>query len=576
MTKGFHKKPSKRIPAKRRYKVEKRVRDHNRKLRKELKKKTSTRNKRRDPGIPNSLPFKEQILNEIQEHKKIAEEQKELQKLQLKKIRQAKQQETDEDRRKRDFETLLLNAEKRAADFENKTAVEEYLINKNSDLSNTKSFYKDVEKVLESSDIIIEVIDARDPLGTRCFEIEEIIAKNHPDKKIILLMNKCDLIPKTNLIKWLKYLRNYFITVPFKSCTQNQSKNLSTSKVNILYSSDELMKSNKCLGLDFLMKILNNYCHNRNVKTSIMIGIVGYPNVGKSSVINSLKRTYVCNVGPTPGLTRSMQTVSLDKKIKLIDSPGIVFAKNSSGSSSSTTTNASILALRNAINIDKLDDPILPVRAILNRINPKDLSRIYGLTEFETVEEFLRLIAKRFGKINKGGRLNLESSAKKILQDWNAGKLKYYTIPPEELNSTIQLKFVDKLTEKEFTVDQMSEETYEQMMDENLEQFNLRSENDEDSIAIKTLIQIDDDDDQDVCMETSSSVKKMMTNSNDNDDDDVEMKESVSGMQLNKNIRTQFKRMKKQRKKDSKLSNQLEKINLEHAEDEDYEFDDYF
>ncbi|KAH7642719.1 guanine nucleotide-binding protein-like 3 [Dermatophagoides farinae] len=566
MTKGFHKKPSKRIPAKRRYKIEKKVRDHNRKL----KKKTTARNKRKDPGIPNSLPFKEQILNEIQEHKKIAEEIKQVQKMQMKKNRQAKLQESDEDKRKRDFEALLKNAEKRAADFENKTTVEEYLITENSiSTSNTKSFYKDVQKVIEASDIIIQVVDARDPLGTRCFEIEEIISKDYPDKKIILLMNKCDLVPKNNLIKWLQYLRNYFITIPFKASTQNQKQNLSTSKVNILYSSDELMKSSKCLGVDFLMKILNNYCHNKNVKTSITIGIVGFPNVGKSSVINSLKRTYVCNVGPTPGLTRSMQMVSLDKKIKLIDSPGIVFAKNLDNQSSSSSSSSSILALRNAINIDKLSDPILPVQAILNRVNAIDLIRIYGLTEFNTVQEFLSLIAKRFGKIVKGGRLDLESSAKKVLHDWNCGKLKYYTIPPENMDSTIDVKFVNEIS-KEFDLNQM---TYEQMMDENLQQF--QNTPIDDTFAIKPLvtkIQMTTATD-DVCMmeqqqtQTNPSTSRTAVTSSD----DVEMKE-VSGMQLNKNIRTQFKKVKKQRKKDAKLSNQLEQINLQ----EDYDFDDYF
>ncbi|OTF70694.1 hypothetical protein BLA29_012703, partial [Euroglyphus maynei] len=138
---------------------------------------------------------------------------------------------------------------------------------------------------------------------------------------------------------------------------------------------------------------------------------------------------------------------------------------------------------------------MLPVQAILNRVNPKDLIQIYGLTEFNTVQEFLTLIAKRFGKINKGGRLNLEASAKKVLHDWNCGKLKYYTIPPEKLTSTIDVKLVNEIA-KEFDLNDMV--TYEQMMDENLEQFNIPIE---DSFAIKTIVTEIQTNEDDVCME---------------------------------------------------------------------------
>ncbi len=81
--------------------------------------------------------------------------------------------------------------------------------------------------------------------------------------------------------------------------------------------------SSKCLGAELVMKLLKNYCRNKGVKTSIRVGVVGlspsmavassivlyscrsgYPNVGKSSVINSLKRKQTCNVGSVPGVTK--------------------------------------------------------------------------------------------------------------------------------------------------------------------------------------------------------------------------------------------------------------------------------
>lgn len=82
------------------------------------------------------------------------------------------------------------------------------------------------------------------------------------------------------------------------------------------------------------------------------MGIVGLPNVGKSSLINSLKRAHVANVGATPGLTRSMQEIQLDKNVKLLDCPGVVMLKSGENDAS--------IALRNCKRIEKLDDPVAP------------------------------------------------------------------------------------------------------------------------------------------------------------------------------------------------------------------------
>lgn len=69
-------------------------------------------------------------------------------------------------------------------------------------------------------------------------------------------------------------------------------------------ASSDLLQSSSCIGAGTLLKLLGNYCRSANIKTTITVGIVGFPNVGKSSVINSLKRSKACSVGSTPGVTK--------------------------------------------------------------------------------------------------------------------------------------------------------------------------------------------------------------------------------------------------------------------------------
>jgi len=164
-----------------------------------------------------------------------------------------------------------------------------------------------------------------------------------------------DLVPRENIMQWLIYLRKEFPTIAFKSSTQSQRKNLGHASASVsTASNNKLQHSNECLGADMLIKLLKNYSRSSNIKTSITVGVIGFPNVGKSSIINSLKRSKVCDVGAIPGLTKSAQEIHLDKNIKLLDCPGIVFTRDQWGD-----RYAEIL-LRNCIKVELLDDPIPP------------------------------------------------------------------------------------------------------------------------------------------------------------------------------------------------------------------------
>jgi len=205
------------------------------------------------------------------------------------------------------------DAEKRDQKFESIDKESEEPVERYKDPSK-RAYYKEFRKVIDAADVILEVLDARDPLGCRCPQIEQFILKKDANKKIILVLNKIDLVPSEVVEQWLKYLRSEFPAIAFKCSTQTQRQNIAQNSISTNLASDDLLKSAECLGADTLLQLLKNYSRNLNLKTAITVGIIGYPNVGKSSLINSLKRAKVVGVGATPGFTKSAQEIHLEKK----------------------------------------------------------------------------------------------------------------------------------------------------------------------------------------------------------------------------------------------------------------------
>uniref|UniRef100_A0A3B5M273 CP-type G domain-containing protein n=1 Tax=Xiphophorus couchianus TaxID=32473 RepID=A0A3B5M273_9TELE len=326
--------------------------------------------------------------------------------------------------KRRNLQTFQYDILQRQREFELKeTEMQSLEKNVNFENENSrKAYYREFKKVVEASDVILEVLDARDPLGCRCPQVEQAVIQSGTNKKIVLVLNKIDLVSKEIVEKWIKYLRNEFPTVAFKASTQQQTKNLKRSNVPVTQATSELLSTSACIGADCLMKLLGNYCRNQDIKTAITVGVVGFPNVGKSSLINSLKRARACSVGATPGVTKCLQEVHLDKHIKLLDCPGIVMA---------TSTTDAAMILRNCVKIEQLVDPLPPVEAILRRCNKAQIIEHYGVPDFQTAPEFLALLARRQGKLRKGGLPDTDKAAKSVLMDWTGGRISYFTHPPE-------------------------------------------------------------------------------------------------------------------------------------------------
>lgn len=117
-----------------------------------------------------------------------------------------------------------------------------------------------------------------------------------------------------------------------------------------------------------------------------------------------------------------MQAVQLDSKIKLLDSPGIVFV------SSDEKSDDTFIALKNAVKIRALKDPFTPASAILKRISRQEIMDLYDMQEFSTPDEFFAMKAARMGKYRKGGVPDAVAAARSVLDDWNSGKIRFVTV----------------------------------------------------------------------------------------------------------------------------------------------------
>lgn len=276
----------------------------------------------------------------------------------------------------------------------------------------SKRIWGELYKVIDSSDVIIQVLDARDPMGTRSKSIETYLKKEKPWKHLIFVLNKCDLIPTWVTKRWVAVLSQEYPTLAFHASLTNS------------------------FGKGSLIQLLRQFGKLHTDKKQISVGFIGYPNVGKSSVINTLRSKKVCNVAPLAGETKVWQYITLMRRIFLIDCPGVVYPSEDSETD---------IVLKGVVQVEKIKSPEEHIGAVLERAKPEYIQKTYRIPTWSSAEDFLEKLALRTGKLLKGGEPDLSTVSKMVLNDWQRGRIPFFVKPPgpegeEEENTRLPIE----------------------------------------------------------------------------------------------------------------------------------------
>lgn len=256
-------------------------------------------------------------------------------------------------------------------------------------------------------DVIIELIDARIPVSSRNPDIEKLAM----GKARVIALNKADLADDLSTEAWIDFFKEQsFLSVKLDSKSGQGIKKI---KDVIHKAAKEKFERDKKRGII-----------NRPVRTMI----VGIPNVGKSTFVNSIAGRTVAKAGNKPGVTKGKQWIRLDKKIELLDTPGILWPKFENRSIAEHL--AYIGTIKDEI-IQKVELSISLIEEL--KIDYKNILENYY--KLECIEEnmgygisFLKLLSEKRGFLKKGGILDIDKASMLVLDDFKNGRIGRITL----------------------------------------------------------------------------------------------------------------------------------------------------
>ena len=267
---------------------------------------------------------------------------------------------------------------------------------------------RQMQEDIKLIDLVIELVDARIPLSSRNPDIDEL----GKHKSRLIIMNKSDLSDETLNMAWAAYFKKlgYFVV-------QLDSR----SKAGMKTVTNVVMEACK----EKIERDLKRGIKNRPVRAMV----VGIPNVGKSTFINSYAGKACAKTGNKPGVTKGKQWIRLNKNVELLDTPGILWPKFED------QVVGLRLALIGSMNDEILnkDELALELIKILTKSYPGVLNERYEVDESVEPTQILIQIAQNRKCISKGNEPDYSKAAALLIEEFRSGKLGRITLeqPPE-------------------------------------------------------------------------------------------------------------------------------------------------
>lgn len=248
-----------------------------------------------------------------------------------------------------------------------------------------------VRDLIRMADIILEVIDARFIDETRNQLVEEAILD--AGKRLVYIFNKSDV---ADLARVKKEISEKKLT-PF-----------------VLVSCKTFM------GKKRLRERLMIETKRLKLPRRALVGVIGYPNTGKSSLINMITGRKTVGTSPQAGFTKGIQKIAFTKDIHVIDTPGVIAARDSPATEKENIVRSVKIGIK---TYDRVKNPLFIVARLMRNF-PDVFDKYYQFDSGNDPEKLIDHLGKKHNLLAKGGIVDSDRAARLILKDWQTGKIK--------------------------------------------------------------------------------------------------------------------------------------------------------
>lgn len=261
---------------------------------------------------------------------------------------------------------------------------------------------REIKEKIKLIDIIYECVDARMPLSSKLKGMDDILEA----KPRILVMTKKDLCDLEETNKWIKYYEEKGYKVILLDLTNN----------------DDYKKLIKLT--NEIVKPIQEKRKDKGLKSKeVKIGVIGIPNVGKSTLINKLAGKKVANTGNKPGVTKQINWLKTNSGFLLLDTPGILWSKIEDNTEALSLASTATIKME-ILNMTDIGGYII---TFFKNYYKEKLEEKYNIEISDDPNEILTSLAKKFNYFEKDGEIDYEKISNKVYNDLVSGALKGVT-----------------------------------------------------------------------------------------------------------------------------------------------------